>query len=99
MRCLVPNTEGLLKPDTFAKIKIRSVIPQMVAMVPVSAVLSQGSETFVCVEEAPGHFRRRQVQVGHEAQGYMVAQSGVRPGELVVTRGVLLLNQLLKPEG
>jgi len=99
VRCLVSNTEGLLRPDMFAKIKIRSVMPQRVAMVPVSAVLSQGSVAFVFVEEAPGHFRRRQVQVGHEAQGYLVAQSGVQPGELVVTRGVLLLNQLLKPEG
>src|SRR5262249_530204 len=99
VRCLVPNTEGWLKPDMFAKIKFRSVSSQLVATVPVSAVLSQGSAAFVFVEEAPGQFRRRQVQVGQGAQGYRVVQDGVRPGEMVVTRGVLLLNQLLKPEG
>ena len=97
VRCLVQNTEGLLKPDMFATIKIRAVTPQMVPAVPVSAALSQGQETVVFVEEEPGRFRRRQIQPGREMQGYIMAPSGVRPGERVVSRGVLLLNELFKP--
>jgi len=58
VRCLVQNTEGLLKPDMFATIKIRSATPQMVPVVPVSAVLSQGQETVIFVEEEPGRFHR-----------------------------------------
>ena len=84
VRCLVQNTEGLLKLDMFATIKIRSVAPQIVPAVPVSAVLSQGQETVIFVEEEPGHFRRRQIQSGREMKGYIVAHSGVRSGERVV---------------
>jgi multidrug efflux pump subunit AcrA (membrane-fusion protein) len=97
VRCLVQNPEGLLKPDMFATIRIRSVTPQMVPAVPVSAVLSQGQETIVFVEEEPGRFRRRQIQPGREMQGYIIAQSGVQSGERVVSRGVLLLSALFKP--
>ena len=97
VRCLVQNTEGLLKPDMFATIKIRSVAPQMVPTVPVSAVFSQGQETVIFVEEEPGRFRRRQIQPGREMQGYIIAHSGVRSGERVVSRGVLLLSALFNP--
>jgi cobalt-zinc-cadmium efflux system membrane fusion protein len=97
VRCLVQNTEGLLKPDMFATIKIRSVAPQMVPTVPVSAVFSQGQETLIFVEEEPGRFRRRQIQTGREMQGYIIAHSGVRSGERVVSRGVLLLSALFNP--
>jgi cobalt-zinc-cadmium efflux system membrane fusion protein len=97
VRCLVQNSAGLLKPDMFATIRIRSVTPQMVPVVPVSAVLSQGQETIVFVEEEPGRFRRRQIQPGREMQGYVIAQSGVQSGERVVSRGVLLLSALFKP--
>jgi len=93
VRCLVQNTEGLLKPDMFATIKIRSLPPDG-AVVPVSAVLSQGQETVIFVEEEPGRFHRRQIQPGREMQGYIIAHSGVRSGERVVSRGVLMLSAL-----
>ncbi|HSX83455.1 MAG TPA: efflux RND transporter periplasmic adaptor subunit, partial [Candidatus Saccharimonadia bacterium] len=99
VRCLVQNADGLLKPDMFATIKVRSLTPHTVAVVPVSAVLSQGTETVVFVEEEPGRFRQRQVQLGREIQGSVVVQNGVQPGERVVTRGVLLLSTRFKPQG
>ncbi len=98
VRCLVQNADGLLKPDMFAKIKVRSHTSHTLLVVPVSAVLSQGTETVVFVEEEPGRFRQRQVQLGREMQGSIVVQSGVRPGERVVTRGVLLISTLFKPQ-
>ena len=97
VRCLVQNTEGLLKPDMFAKITVRSLTPHTVPVVPTSAVLAHGTETVVFVEEAPGRFRQRQVQLGHAMQDGIVVQGGVQQGERVVTRGVLLLNTLLQP--
>jgi cobalt-zinc-cadmium efflux system membrane fusion protein len=65
--------------------------------VPTSAVLAHGPETVVFVEEAPGRFRQRQVQLGHTMQDGIVVQRGVQQGERVVTRGVLLLNALFQP--
>ena len=97
VRCLVQNTEGLLKPDMFANITVRSLTPHTVPVVPAGAVVSQGTETVVFVEEEAGRFRQRQVQLGREMQGALVVQSGVRPGERVVTHGVLLLHALFRP--
>jgi membrane fusion protein, heavy metal efflux system len=97
VRCLVQNTEGLLKPDMFATIKVRSLTTHTVPVVPASAVLSQGTETVVFIEEAPGRFRQRQVQLGRAMQDAIVVQRGVQQGERVVTHGVLLLNALFQP--
>ena len=97
VRCLVQNSEGLLKPDMFATITVRSLTPHTVPVVPTSAVLSQGTETVVFVEESPGHFRQRPVQLGRAMPEGIVVQHGVRPAERVVTRGVLLLSTLFKP--
>jgi membrane fusion protein, heavy metal efflux system len=97
VRCLVQNMEGRLKPDRFATINVRSVAPQMVPTVLVSAVLSQGQETVIFVEEEPGRFRRRQIQPGREMQGNIIAHSCVRSGQRVVSRGVLLLSALFNP--
>ena len=96
VRCLVQNTEGLLKPDMFAKVTVRSLTPHTAPVVPVGAIVSQGTETVVFVEEEPGHFRQRQIQLGREMQGALVVQSGVQPGERIVTHGVLLLHALFR---
>src|SRR5215475_14056774 len=66
VRCLVQNTEGLLKPDMFAKVTVRSLTPHTAPVVPVGAVVSQGTETLVSGEEEPGRFRQRQIQLGRE---------------------------------
>jgi membrane fusion protein, heavy metal efflux system len=96
VRCLVPNPNGLLKPDMFATIKIGSAALQGVPIVPSSAVVVEGNESLVFVADGPGHFRRRNVQVGHEVDGGLVVDSGIRPGETVAVRGALLLNELGK---
>jgi len=95
VRCLVPNAGGLLKPDMFAKIKIGAAAPQPVPVVPTSAIITQGAEALVFVEEAPGRFRRRPVKAGRDTQGSTVIEEGLKAGERVATRGVLLLNGLI----
>jgi len=96
VRCLVPNPNGLLKPDMFATIKINSAGKQPMATVPASAVVVEGNDSLVFVADNTGHFRRRTVQLGKEVEGGFIVDSGVRPGEVVATRGALLLNELSK---
>jgi len=98
VRCLVQNAGGLLKPDMFAQVKINSAQQQSALVVPAEAVVSEGNDAVVFVEEAPGRFRRQRVQVGHEAGGRVVASGGLRPGERIVIRGALLLGELSKGE-
>jgi membrane fusion protein, heavy metal efflux system len=96
VRCLVPNPNGLLKPDMFATIKIGSAALQGMPIVPASAVVVEGNDSLVFVADGPGHFRRRNVRVGHEVDGGLIVDSGIRPGEIIAVRGALLLNELGK---
>jgi cobalt-zinc-cadmium efflux system membrane fusion protein len=95
VRCLVPNSIGLLKPEMFATIRIGGAAKRNVPVVPSTAVLTQGADSFVLVEESPGHFRRKPVKSGKEIQQYTVVEEGLGANDRVVTSGVLLLSTLL----
>jgi cobalt-zinc-cadmium efflux system membrane fusion protein len=96
VRCLVPNPNGLLKPDMFATIKIASAGHQPMATVPAGAVVVEGNDSLVFIAEGPGHFRRQVVRVGKEIEGGFIIDSGLKSGDVIATRGALLLNELSK---
>jgi len=98
VRCLVQNSQGLLKPDMFATIKIGAAAQQSVPVVPASAVVSEGDSSLVFVEEGNGRFRRRQVQVGQEIGLKVAIASGLSVSERIATRGGLLMNELSKSQ-
>ncbi len=92
VRCAVPNSDGLLKPEMFANIRIGNTERRKVPAVPSTAVLTQGPDSFVLREESPGRFRRRQVKPGPESNNVVVIQEGLAPNDRVVTSGALLLS-------
>jgi hypothetical protein len=63
-------------------------------VVPDSAVIALDAKPLVFVEEAPGRFRRRQVEPGRGLGGRMVIERGLEEGERVVTHGAILLSAL-----
>lgn len=91
VRCVVPNPDGLLKPEMFAMIRIGQATTQKRPAVPTSAVLTQGTSAFVMLEETPGGFRRHEVKTGPEIQGLTIVEEGLRVNDRVVTSGALLL--------
>jgi membrane fusion protein, heavy metal efflux system len=92
VRCLVPNPAGLLKPEMFASMRIGNSVKRKVKAVPSTAVITQGSDSFVLREEPDGRFKRRQVKPGREVEGYVVIEDGLASNDRVVTSGALLLN-------
>lgn len=92
VRCVVPNRNNTLKPDMFAKIKIGAAAPTPMSAVPASAVIAQNNRNYVLVEQSRTRFRRCLVKTGRDIEGFTTITEGVTPGERVVTRGVLLLN-------
>jgi cobalt-zinc-cadmium efflux system membrane fusion protein len=96
VRCLVANPNGLLKPDMFATIKMGSALQAAMPTIPSSAVVAEGNDSFVFVAEGPGHFRPRRIQVGREIEGGFIVDSGLHAGEMVATRGALLLSEISK---
>ena len=96
VRCLVSNQNGLLKPDMFATVKIASAAQQGMPIVPASAVVAEGNDSFVFVAEGPSRFRRRSIRVGREVESGLIVDSGIHQGEVIASRGALLLNELSK---
>ncbi len=96
VRCLLPNPAGLLKPDMFATVRIAAATQQQMPIVPAGSVVVDGNDSLVFIEESPGHFRRRKIQTGQEVEGGFVVDAGLQGGEIVASRGALLLNELGK---
>jgi cobalt-zinc-cadmium efflux system membrane fusion protein len=91
VRVEVNNPDGLLKPDMFARMKIIAAAKKSVPVIPASAVVARGENSFVLVEEAPGRYRKRKVEIGHEVDGSVMINSGLKVGERIVTKGAVLL--------
>jgi membrane fusion protein, heavy metal efflux system len=91
VRCEVSNPRERLKPDMFAKMKITAAAKQAVPVIPASAVVARDGNPFVLVEEAPGRFRKRKVEIGAEIDGSVMVIGGLKVGERIVTKGAVLL--------
>jgi len=91
VRSEVNNPNGLLKPDMFARMKIIAAARKSVPVIPTSAVVARGENSFVLIEEAHGRFRKRKVEIGHEVDGSVMINSGLKVGERIVTKGAVLL--------
>lgn len=96
VRCTIDNTSHLLRPEMFATVSLTTEAKPRLA-VPRAALLRVGEEmvTFVDKGTAPdGHrrFERRVVVIDDaHASDVVPIVSGLRPGEIVVTSGAIIL--------
>lgn len=91
----VPNADRRLKGEMFVTALIR--LPATSALhVPAAAVFLMGDRRYVLVEEAPGRYRRQEVQVGPEREGWTDIHGGVKEGDKVVVEGNLHLIKYFK---
>jgi len=88
---VLANPGRRLKPDMFATIRaVRAV--RTAVLVPEAAVLREGSSAFVYVQRIPGHFVRRAVTLGQDADhDQLEVMTGLTPGDPVVVDGAELL--------
>jgi len=90
-RIAFTNTDYLLKPNMFATVTLRGP-PLARVVLPASALLMNNDRTTVFVASAPWTFERRTVEPLLQEGSEVVILSGVKPGEQVVIRGGILLN-------
>ena len=95
MRGTVDNAARLLKAEMFVSVTLPDGQTPG-ASVPAKAVFLNGDKHYVFVEEQPGQFARREVQIGPEQNGRVLIMAGAQLGQRVVTDGCILLQQLLK---
>lgn len=87
MRALADNQDGYLKPGLFVNVDFPLPVGDPVTKVPVSAVLEHGGKTFVFVHRGADEFERRDIVTGRRNATAIEICDGVKPGEMVVTRG------------
>jgi cobalt-zinc-cadmium efflux system membrane fusion protein len=97
LRVELPNSDGRLKPEMFATIRLFSETQPDRLAVPDAALQRDQGRTFVFVQRSATEYELREVQVG-ESNGTLTAiLGGLTEGEQVVTRGAFVLkSELLK---
>lgn len=98
VKCELPNPNGILKPDMFARISIPGGVSLNLPNIPAAAVVAQGNDSFIFVESTYAHFQRRAIQVTSPIDGRVNVIKGLAPGERIVTRGAILLNEAMKSQ-
>ena len=90
VRVILPNRQHRLKPEMFANLSIaRTTAPEFV--LPTTAVVHEGSSSYVFLQTAPGKYEHRQVTTGTIHDKTVVVTAGLRDGDQIVTAGAALL--------
>ncbi|GAB4215529.1 MAG: hypothetical protein OHK0013_41200 [Sandaracinaceae bacterium] len=79
------------RPGLFGRASI-SLVDRGISLPSSAVLIRDGSRTVVYVEQTPGRFSPRDVQIGPSVDGRVYVASGVEPGERVVVDGALLID-------
>ena len=92
VRTEVPNQEGILKAEMYATGRISSSDHVSSPSVPPQAVLREGTAASAWVMTKERLFSRRELKLGMEQDGEVQVLSGLNPGDTVVVRGAIFLD-------
>lgn len=90
LRVRVPNDDWRLRPNAFVEVAAAPPAAQARVRVPTAAVVSDGRESVVFVQNADT-FSRTPVQLGRQQAGEVEILAGLEPGRVYVAGGALLL--------
>jgi len=88
-RATVPNSDLVLTPGQFARVRVVVAPPSPTLLVPDSAVLPDQSQHMVMTVSTDGTVAPKQVEVGGIRGGLRVIQSGLSPSDRVIVDGLL----------
>lgn len=95
VRARLANPDGRLKPGMLLNVSIESA-PRLGLSVPELAVVGEGSSRFVYTIGPDGTARRTEVRTGLRSAGRVEIMEGLKPGQRVVTEGVVKLTDGVK---
>lgn len=95
VRALLPNRDLRLKPGMLLTVTIESA-PRVALSVPELAVVGEGDERFVYTIGPGGTAKRTPVRTGVRMSGRIEIAEGLRPGQKVVTEGVVKIADGMK---
>ncbi|HEY5373831.1 MAG TPA: efflux RND transporter periplasmic adaptor subunit [Polyangiaceae bacterium] len=92
VRVRLDNADGRLKPNTYAKMQFQASTPPGSVEVAAGALVSDGSRQYAYVKNSAGRFVKRDVVAGAVRDQRVVVFKGIAPGETVVSKGAILLD-------
>lgn len=92
VRLRVPNTDGRLKPNMFAYVKIYAGPKKNVVNIPREALIVTGERESVILDMGDGKFQPVDVVTGMQSGSVVEILSGVKKGDKVVTSGQFLID-------
>jgi len=99
VRLSIQNNGDSLHPGMFVNAEIATSTGAKSLLITDQAIQRQGSELIVFVEEEPGHFERREVEINKSNMGLVNILKGVKEGETVVVKGSFVLASELAKAG
>lgn len=95
IRVRLDNPKQSLRPHVYAQVRFLTGPAAHGVEVQASAVMTDGTQSYLYVQEKNGRFVKRIVTAGPVRDGRVVVLEGLKPGETVVEEGgVLLDNQI-----
>jgi RND family efflux transporter MFP subunit len=93
LRLQFPNPDGVLKPDMYANVYLKSAVSHDSLVIPQEAVLQSGERNIVFISLGNGKFQPRRVEIGVEGthNEYQIL-SGLKEGEEVVISAQFMLD-------
>jgi len=86
-RATVPNSDLLLTPGAFGRVRVNLLTSKQVLLVPDAAVTADQIDRMVLVVGSDGVTKEKKVQVGDLRYGLRVVYAGLTPGDRVVIGG------------
>jgi len=91
VRCVLPNPGNLLLPAMFASIEVQSDPEDLAIVVPLTALITEDQSVWAYVNTGSYRYQKRLVKAGLRLKDRAIILEGLKPGELLVTDGALLL--------
>jgi len=96
VRCAVSDPGRELRPGMLATVTIELGPPMAAPAIPADGVVREGDGTLTAwVTSDRRHFTQRVIRTGLRADGQVQVLEGLRPDELVVTRGAIYLDNMI----
>jgi cobalt-zinc-cadmium efflux system membrane fusion protein len=97
VRAEIDNRDGALKPEMFASFRIVTSDATRAPAVPEAAVVYEGEAAHVWVVAGDGLLALRPIRTGRNNDGLVEVLDGLKPGEQIVTKGGLFIDQVAVP--
>jgi cobalt-zinc-cadmium efflux system membrane fusion protein len=93
VRAEIENRDGALKPEMFASFRIQTSEATQSPAIPEAAVVYEGEAAHVWVVQGEGLLAYRAIRTGRSNDGLIEVLEGLEPGERIVTKGGVFIDQ------